>query len=146
MVKCELCGKELKTTQGLAGHLRLAHAQRDAPALVKPALPIEALEALMDKAELQDHTEASPCCAARLRSARQVLGIADGALDKCFICARCGEWYIHRPEGYLLVRYRDGAPLDMGVSYLEHLPQESVPEPNPGNTKRPGLGSIFKQS
>jgi hypothetical protein len=27
MVKCEICGKELKDTQGLSGHMRLEHAE-----------------------------------------------------------------------------------------------------------------------
>ena len=131
--RCPVC-QQMFTPQGMVGHRRWAHGEpsplpqqlplepKREPALVKPALPTEALLVLVEKAELQDHTEASPCCAARLRSAKQVLGIADGALDKCFICARCGEWYLSVPDGYLQV-YADGS---RGVRYLEHLPQEPV--------------------
>ncbi len=133
-IRCEVCGK-MFTPQGIAGHFRWAHTEeriprlqlepkREPPSLVKPALPIETLETLMERAELADNVRTSPCCSARLRSAKRVLGIADLALDRCFICARCGEWYLDEPGGYLAV-YADGS---RGVNYLRHLPQEPEPK------------------
>jgi len=133
--RCPDCGK-MFTPQGLFGHRKWAHGElppvkaqlplepKREPALVKPALPIETLETLMERAELADNVRTSPCCSARLRSAKRVLGIADLALDRCFICARCGEWYLDEPGGYLVI-YADGS---RGVSYLQHLPQEPVPK------------------
>ncbi len=132
-VLCELC-LHMFTPQGIVGHKRWAHGElppapaqlplepKREPVLIKPALPIEALEAFVDRAELADNVRTSPCCSAKLRSAKRVLGIADRSLDRCFICARCGEWYLSVPDGYLQV-YKDGS---RGVRYLEHLPQQPV--------------------
>ena len=60
MVKCEICGKELKDTQGLSGHMRLEHpdAKDMAPPTkdivsVKP-LPIENLIRTLNLPEVTD--------------------------------------------------------------------------------------------
>ena len=129
--RCPDCG-EMFSPQGIDGHRHWAHGEpptpkeqlplepKREPVLVKPALPAESLVAILSEAELADHNQLSRCCSARLRSAKRVLGIADLALDNCFICARCGEWYLYEPEGYLQV-YKDGS---RGISYLQRLPQE----------------------
>ena len=142
--KTELCPDCLRmfSPQGIVGHRRWAHGEpspaqeqlplepKREPTLIKPALPTDLLVEALGEGELADYKQTSPCCSARLRSAVRVLGIADRALKNCFICSRCGEWYLYEPEGYLQV-YKDGS---RGVQYLEHLPQK----PNPD------IGSIFQ--
>jgi hypothetical protein len=63
MVKCEICGKELKDTQGLAGHMRLEHpeAKEGAPSTkeivsVRPQ-PIENLIRGLNLPQVTDGTK-----------------------------------------------------------------------------------------
>jgi hypothetical protein len=95
--------------------------------LIKPLMTHdELIKVALTDIELQDHREPSPCCKVELRSAKRVLGIPDLALDGCYICANCGEWYHQEADKTRpIARLRDGTVL-YGTR-LRHLPQE-IPE------------------
>ncbi len=99
-LQCSVCGKTGFSAQGLNGHMRFAHnapsvlseKSKRRPVLVKPPLRTPELE--LSLAKFADANSPSPCCQATLRNAKRVFGLfTDSALDECYVCAQCGEWY-----------------------------------------------------
>lgn len=124
-VQCSVCGK-LIYPQGMKKHLEWAHnapsvvsGKGRRPVLVKPLR-------LFSEGKHPDYLEPSPCHKALLRNAKAVFGLEDSALDSCFICAQCGEWY------HLGARPATEAELAEGSKrlrlVLRHIPPEEVTE------------------
>jgi hypothetical protein len=79
--------------------IRPPEADERTPYLVKPVMSYEELVKRVHlDIELLDYKQPSPCCGGVLRSAKRVLGILVSALDDCYICTKCGEWYHQEPD------------------------------------------------
>lgn len=121
--RCPYCNRWF-SSQGLVGHLRWKHdkdaktgkalkTDKGAPVLVKPRREIGKIQTL-------DLIAKSPCCNASLLFAKDLFGVEDKALNACWVCKRCGEWY-----RWDVILNDKGIPRG---TKLTHLPQEVVSE------------------
>ena len=85
MLKCDLCGRDFKTAQGLAGHKRLAHSEQEAVLGVpadKPMMNVKVLKAKAEALELQgkiDDLEAKRASKVRIPDMAEQSGLGEFA-------------------------------------------------------------------